>query len=57
MSNAPVLRHPVGIDAATLASQRAAVSDETWIQGLSTPDDAAWRALMVQWAATEVPPL
>jgi NAD(P)-dependent dehydrogenase (short-subunit alcohol dehydrogenase family) len=56
-TDAPVLRHPVGIDAATLATQRAATSDETWIEGLSTPDDAAWRALMVRWAATEVPPL
>src|SRR3954454_12811615 len=56
-TDAPVLRHPVGIDAATLATQRAAMSDETWIEGLSTPDDAAWRALMVRWAATEVPPL
>jgi NAD(P)-dependent dehydrogenase (short-subunit alcohol dehydrogenase family) len=56
-TDAPVLRHPVGIDAATLAAQRAAVSDEIWIAGLSTPDDAEWRALMVEWAATEVPPM
>jgi NAD(P)-dependent dehydrogenase (short-subunit alcohol dehydrogenase family) len=56
-TDAPVLRYPVGIDAATLATQRAATSDEAWIEGLSTPDDAAWRALMVEWAATEVPPL
>ena len=56
-TDAPVLRHPVGTDAATLATQRAAMSDETWIEGLSTPDDAAWRALMVEWAATEVPPM
>jgi len=56
-TDAPVLRYPVGIDAATLATQRAATSDEAWIEGLSTPDDAAWRALMVEWAATEVPPM
>jgi NAD(P)-dependent dehydrogenase (short-subunit alcohol dehydrogenase family) len=55
-TEAPVLRHPVGIDATTLAAQRAALSDEAWIEGLSTPDDATWRANMLEWAATEVPP-
>ena len=55
-AEAPVLRHPVGIDATTLAARRAAVSDEAWIEGLSTPDDAIWRAHMREWAATEVPP-
>ncbi len=55
-TDAPVLRHPVGVDATTLADQRAALTDEAWIEGLSTPDDAAWRAHMVEWAATEVPP-
>ena len=31
------------------------VTDETWIRGLSDPDDATWRAHMLEWGATEVP--
>jgi NAD(P)-dependent dehydrogenase (short-subunit alcohol dehydrogenase family) len=55
-ADTPTLRHTVGRDAATLDRARATLSDEEWIAGLSTPDDAEWRANMQTWAATEVPP-
>jgi len=53
----PVLRVTVGDDAAALAAHRREVTDETWIRGLSDPDDATWRAHMLEWGATEVPPM
>ena len=56
-TDTPELRYTVGADAAALAEHRPAVSDETWIEGLSTPDDDAWRANMRIWGAAEVPPL
>jgi NAD(P)-dependent dehydrogenase (short-subunit alcohol dehydrogenase family) len=56
-TDAPVLRSTVGPDAAALAEHRPQLSDETWIGALSDPDDAAWRARMLEWGATEVPPM
>jgi NAD(P)-dependent dehydrogenase (short-subunit alcohol dehydrogenase family) len=56
-TDAPVLRSTVGPDAAALAAHRPQLSDETWIGALSDPDDAAWRARMLEWGATEVPPM
>ncbi len=56
-TNTPKLRYTVGTDAATLMIERAKLTDEEWIAGLSDPDDAAWRANMLKWGATEVPPL
>src|SRR4051812_48215876 len=53
----PVLRITVGDDAAALATHRREVSDETWIQGLSDPDDATWRAHMLGGGAPGVPPM
>jgi NAD(P)-dependent dehydrogenase (short-subunit alcohol dehydrogenase family) len=55
-TDAPVLRATVGDDAAALAAHRPQLSDETWIGALSNPDDATWRARMLEWGATEVPP-
>ena len=55
-TDAPVLRLTVGDDAAALAAHRPQLSDETWIAALSDPDDAVWRARMLEWGATEVPP-
>ena len=56
-TDAPVLRTTVGPDAAALAAHRPHLTDEAWIGGLSDPDDTAWRAHMLEWGATEVPPL
>jgi NAD(P)-dependent dehydrogenase (short-subunit alcohol dehydrogenase family) len=56
-TDTPRLRYTVGNDAATLIEQRAQLSDEAWIAGLSTADDGEWRANMRAWAATDVPPL
>jgi NAD(P)-dependent dehydrogenase (short-subunit alcohol dehydrogenase family) len=56
-TEAPTLRYTVGADAAALATHRPTVSDDTWIAALSDPDDAAWRANILAWGATEVPPL
>jgi NAD(P)-dependent dehydrogenase (short-subunit alcohol dehydrogenase family) len=55
-TDAPVLRCTVGVDAAALAEHRPRVTDEAWLGALSDPDDAAWRARMLEWGATEVPP-
>ena len=56
-TDAPMLRYRVGRDAEALAANRAVVSDEEWIAGLTMVDDAQWRANMKSWAATDVPPL
>jgi NAD(P)-dependent dehydrogenase (short-subunit alcohol dehydrogenase family) len=56
-TDTPVLRATVGPDAAALAAHRPQLSDETWVAALSDPDDAAWRARMLEWGATEVPPM
>ncbi len=56
-TDTPRLRYTVGRDAECLAAQRPALSDEAWIAGLSTPDDAAWRVDMLVWGATDVPPM
>jgi NAD(P)-dependent dehydrogenase (short-subunit alcohol dehydrogenase family) len=56
-SDSPILRHTVGADAASFAARRRILRDEEWVAGLSTPDDDAWRAHMLEWGATEVPPL
>ena len=51
------LRSTVGADAAALAEHRPRLTDETWIEALSTSDDDAWRADMRRWGAADVPPL
>ncbi len=56
-SDTPKLRYTVGRDAELLAASRAATPDEVWIAGLTTPDDAQWRANMKLWGGIEVPPL
>ncbi len=56
-TDAPKLRYTVGADAAAIAEHRPAISDETWIGALSSPDDDAWRENMRTWGAVEVPPI
>jgi NAD(P)-dependent dehydrogenase (short-subunit alcohol dehydrogenase family) len=53
----PTLRHPVGPDGRALAERRPGVSDEEWVAALSDPDDAVFRARMLEWSGVEVPPL
>jgi NADP-dependent 3-hydroxy acid dehydrogenase YdfG len=53
----PKLRYAVGKDAQALLSHRPQLGDEAWIEALSDPDDAAWRANMLVWGATDVPPM
>ncbi len=54
-TDAPVLRYRVGRDAEALAANRAVLSDEQWIAGVTVVDDDQWRANMKSWAATDVP--
>jgi NAD(P)-dependent dehydrogenase (short-subunit alcohol dehydrogenase family) len=56
-TDSPKLRHTVGADAARLSVERARLADEEWVAGFSTPDDAEWRANMLAWSGTEVPPM
>ena len=56
-TDTPVLRYPVGRDATTMADRRPGVTDEEWVEVLSTPDDDVWRSHMAEWTATVVPPL
>lgn len=56
-SPSATVRRTVGEDAATTVSERAKVSDEAWLSGFSTPDDAQWRSNMLAWTGTEVPPM
>jgi NAD(P)-dependent dehydrogenase (short-subunit alcohol dehydrogenase family) len=56
-TDSPTLRHLAGRDAHVVASTRPTLSDEEWIAGLITPDDAQWRANMKAWSGTEIPAL
>jgi NAD(P)-dependent dehydrogenase (short-subunit alcohol dehydrogenase family) len=56
-TDTPTLRYTVGADAAALATHRPAIADDAWIAGLSNPDDDAWRADMLTWGGTDVPPM
>jgi NAD(P)-dependent dehydrogenase (short-subunit alcohol dehydrogenase family) len=56
-TDSPRLRYTVGRDAATLSVERARLPDEEWVAGLSAPDDAEWRANMLAWSGTDVPPM
>jgi NAD(P)-dependent dehydrogenase (short-subunit alcohol dehydrogenase family) len=56
-TDTPTFRNTVGADAAALATHRPAITDDAWISGLSDPDDDVWRANMLTWGGTDVPPM
>lgn len=56
-TTAPRLRYLVGPDAEAFVSAREGMTDEAWVEAMSLVDDEQWRANMLKWTNTEVPPM